>query len=133
MAAVSPIKPLRHARFWLSLWGAAVLAVIVVCLIPPPPLDLPQNSDKVEHFLAYFLLAASAVQVFATRRALWVAGVGLVLMGVGIEWAQGALTDNRMADPIDALANTSGVVAGMLIALTPLANLLLRLQPRRTS
>ncbi|MBD9536693.1 VanZ family protein [Stenotrophomonas sp. ATCM1_4] len=133
MAAVSPIKPLRHARFWLSLWGAAVLAVIVVCLIPPPPLDLPQNSDKVEHFLAYFLLAASAVQVFATRRALWVAGVGLVLMGVGIEWAQGALTDNRMADPIDALANTSGVVAGMLIALTPLANLLLRLQPRRAS
>jgi len=133
VAAVSPIKPLRHARFWLSLWGAAVLAVIVVCLIPPPPLDLPQNSDKVEHFLAYFLLAASAVQVFATRRALWVAGVGLVLMGVGIEWAQGALTDNRMADPIDALANTSGVVAGMLIALTPLANLLLRLQPRRTS
>lgn len=133
MAAVSPIKPLRHARFWLSLWGAAVLVVIVVCLIPPPPLDLPQNSDKVEHFLAYFLLAASAVQVFATRRALWVAGVGLVLMGVGIEWAQGALTDNRMADPIDALANTSGVVAGMLIALTPLANLLLRLQPRRAS
>jgi VanZ family protein len=133
VAAVSPIKPLRHARFWLSLWGAAVLAVIVVCLIPPPPLDLPQNSDKVEHFLAYFLLAASAVQVFATHRALWVAGVGLVLMGVGIEWAQGALTDNRMADPIDALANTSGVVAGMLIALTPLANLLLRLQPRRTS
>jgi len=133
VAAVSPIKPLRHARFWLSLWGAAVLAVIVVCLIPPPPLDLPQNSDKVEHFLAYFLLAASAVQVFATRRALWVAGVGLVLMGVGIEWAQGALTDNRMADPIDALANTSGVVAGMLIALTPLANLLLRLQPRRAS
>ncbi|MGE8286406.1 MAG: VanZ family protein [Stenotrophomonas sp.] len=133
MAAVSPIKPLRHARFWLSLWGAAALAVIVVCLIPPPPLDLPQNSDKVEHFLAYFLLAASAVQVFATRRALWVAGVGLVLMGVGIEWAQGALTDNRMADPIDALANTSGVVAGMLIALTPLANLLLRLQPRRAS
>lgn len=133
MAAVSPIKPLRHARFWLSLWGAAVLAVIVVCLIPPPPLDLPQNSDKVEHFLAYFLLATSAVQVFATRRALWVAGVGLVLMGVGIEWAQGALTDNRMADPIDALANTSGVVAGMLIALTPLANLLLRLQPRRAS
>lgn len=133
MAAVSPIKPLRHARFWLSLWGAAVLAVIVVCLIPPPPLDLPQNSDKVEHFLAYFLLAASAVQVFATRRALWVAGVGLVLMGLGIEWAQGALTDNRMADPIDALANTSGVVAGMLTALTPLANLLLRLQPRRAS
>ncbi len=132
MAAVSAIKPLRNARFWVALWCAAVLTVIVLCLIPPPPLDLPQNGDKVEHFLAYFILATSAVQVFASRRALWTVAVGLVLMGVGIEWAQGTFTDNRVADPMDALANTGGVVAGMLVALTPLANLLLRLQPRRT-
>jgi len=127
---VSALKPLRHARFWLLLWCAAIIAVIVVCLIPQPQLGLPQNSDKVEHFLAYFLLAGSAVQLFATRRALMLAGVGLVLLGVGIEFAQGALTADRMADPMDALANTTGVVVGMLTALTPLRNLLLRLQPR---
>lgn len=124
------LKPLRHARLWLVLWCAAVLAVILVSLAPPPPLALPQNSDKVEHFLAYFVLAASAVQLFATRRMLWGGAAGLVVMGVGIEWAQGALTVTRMADPMDALANTTGVVAGMLTVFTPLRDFLLRLQPR---
>lgn len=122
------LKPLRHRRFWLCVWLAAVATVIVVCLIPPPPLALPQGSDKVEHFLAYFLLGGSAVQVFQRGRALlWVA-VGLVLMGVGIEIAQGALTETRMADPADALANTIGVVAGLATALTPWRDLLLRLR-----
>lgn len=131
MASVSTtLKPLRRAGFWLGLWCAAVLVVIVVCLIPPPELNLPQNSDKVEHLLAYFILSASAVQLFGSRRALcWVAA-GLVAMGVGIEWAQGALTATRMADPMDALANASGVLIGMLTALTPLRDLLLRLQGR---
>jgi len=124
------LKPLRRSGLWLVLWCAAVLAVIVVCLIPPPPLALPQNSDKVEHFLAYFLLAGSAVQLFTPRRTLLWVGVGLVAMGIGIEWAQGALTTDRMADPMDALANTTGVVAGLLLAFTPLRDLLLRLQPR---
>jgi len=124
-------KPLRHLPFWIGLWVLAVLGVVAVCLlIPPPPLALPQNSDKLEHFLAYFLLAGSAVQLFAQRRALWLVGAGLVLMGIGIEWAQGALTATRMADPIDALANTTGVLAGLLLVFTPLRDLLLRLQPR---
>lgn len=127
---MSTLKPLRRQKFWLLLWCTAVLGVIVVCLIPPPPLALPQNSDKVEHFLAYFLLASSAVQLFATRRALCVVALGLVVMGVGIEWLQGALTETRMADPMDALANSIGVLAGMLTAFTPVRDLLLRLQPR---
>lgn len=122
------LKALRHPRFWLGVWLAAVLTVIVVCLIPPPPLALPQGSDKVEHFLAYFLLGGSAVQVFQRGRALIWVGVGLVLMGIGIEIAQGALTETRMADPADAVANTVGVAAGLATALTPWRDLLLRLK-----
>ena len=58
MSEVLPaIKPLRRPRLWAGLWAAAVLLVIVVCLIPPPPIPLPENSDKGEHFLAYFILA----------------------------------------------------------------------------
>lgn len=125
---MSVLKPLRRPRLWLLLWCGAVLAVIVVCLVPPPQLSLPQNSDKVEHFLAYFVLAASAVQLFATRRALCAVALGLVLIGVGIEWAQGALTATRVADPRDVLANTCGVLAGMLVVLTPLRDLLSRLE-----
>ena len=113
------LRPLRHRRFWLGLWSGAVIVVIALCLLPPPPLALPQDSDKLEHFLAYFLLAASAVQLFASRRALWVVAFALLAMGVMIEWAQGALTDSL------------GLLAGMALAFTPLRNLLARLQPLR--
>ncbi|MEG2803293.1 VanZ family protein [Stenotrophomonas sp.] len=122
------LKPLRWPRFWLGLWWLAIAVTITVCLIPPPPLDLPPNSDKVEHFLAYFVLATSAVQIYRTRAALLWAGVGLVGLGIGIEGLQSAFTDNRMADAMDALANTVGVLAGMAVSLTPMRDLLLRLR-----
>jgi len=126
------LKPLRHPRLWAALWASAVLAVVVVCLVPPPPLPpLPENSDKLEHFAAYFLLAAGAVQLFRRGRVLLAVGVALVAMGVCIEFAQGALTETRSADPFDALANTVGVSVGLMTAFTPLRDLLLRLQPHR--
>lgn len=128
MSATGMLKPLRFPRLWLGLWWLAIVTTIVVCLIPPPPLALPPNSDKVEHFLAYFLLASAAVQIYRTRTALLWAGAGLVVLGVGIEFLQGALTTNRMADPMDALANTTGVIAGMAITFTPLRDVLIRLR-----
>lgn len=128
MTAIGMLKPLRFPRVWLGLWWLAIAVTIVVCLIPPPPLALPQNSDKVEHFLAYFLLASAAVQIYRTRAALLWAGAGLVLLGVGIEFLQGALTTDRMADPMDALANSVGVVVGMATVFTPLRDLLLRMK-----
>ena len=133
MAAVSRLfKPLRNRRFWMALWAAAVLGVVVVCLIPPPPLPpLPDNSDKLEHFAAYAVLSAGAVQLFARWSALLGAGIGLVLLGIGMEYAQGAFTDYRVLDARDALANTIGVIAGLGTQLTPLRDLLLRLDRRR--
>ena len=128
MAATQLLKPLRWPRAWLALWWLAVLGTVVVCLIPPPPIPLPENSDKVEHFLAYFLLASSAVQIYQRRAALILAAVGLIALGIGIEFAQGALTVSRMADPMDALANSIGVLAGMAIMFTPLRDLLVRLR-----
>ncbi len=128
MTATLWIKPLRRPRLWASLWWLAVLGLVVVCLIPPPPLALPAGSDKVEHFLAYLILAGSAVQLYRGGRPLLWVGLGLVLLGIGIELAQGALTATRVADPLDALANSIGVLAGLATALTPLRDLLLRLQ-----
>lgn len=128
MTPTGMLKPLRWPRFWLGLWWLAIAVTITVCLIPPPPLDLPPNSDKVEHFLAYFVLAGAVVQIYRTRAALLWAAAGLVGLGIGIEFLQAALTDNRMADAMDALANSIGVIAGMALAFTPLRDLLLRLR-----
>ena len=131
MNRASWLKPLRWPRAWLGLWGLAILTIIVVCLMPPPPLPpLPDNSDKVEHLLGYFLLSAAAVQLFAGRRALWTVAIALVAMGIGIEIAQGLFTTDRAADPRDALANTIGVLLGMATLLTPWRDLLQRLEKR---
>lgn len=132
MAAVraAALKPLRHARLWLGLWGLAMAVVVTVCLLPNADLpQLPRNSDKIEHALAFFVLAAAAVQLFATRRALLRAAAWLVMLGVGIEFAQLAFTSDRAADPLDALADTFGVLLGVATARMPLRDLLLRLDP----
>ena len=113
---------------WLGLWVLALVAVCVVCLVPldglPP---LPDNSDKVEHLLTYFVLAAGAVQLFGGSRVLFVSALGLVALGIGIEFAQG-MTAYRSADPWDALANSIGVLLGMATRLTPWRDLLLRIE-----
>ena len=124
------LKPLRWPWAWSALWCLAIALVVAVSLLPAPDLPDAPGSDKLHHFIAYFLLAASAVQLFARWPALLGAGLGLVLLGIGLEHAQGALTDTRMADRWDALANTLGVIAGLAIRLTPLHDLLLRLEAR---
>jgi VanZ family protein len=113
------------------LWCAAVAGVVVLSLTPVPDLgELPAHSDKFEHFLAYGLLAAGAVQLYPRWRSLVVVGLALVFMGIGLEYAQGALTKTRMMDRADALANTIGVIAGLAVQLTPWRDALLRLDPR---
>lgn len=123
---MSAVKPLRSPWLWLGLWWLAVLVVIVFSLTPPPSIELPRNSDKVEHLLVYAVLAAAAVQVFRRGWPLRVVGVGLVLMGIALEFAQGAFTATRMADPADALANSIGVAIGLSTAFMPWRDMLLR-------
>ena len=138
MSRIFVLKPFRRPRLWLGLWLLAVAIVVVLSLVNlsglPP---VPEGGDKVEHFLAYALLSASAMQLFATRRGCVVVAALLVALGVGLEFAQGALTTTRMADPRDAMANTLGVLAGLATLFTPLRGMLLavdtRLRPRRVA
>ena len=126
-AAKAFVRPQR----WLGAWWTMIALVIIGSLLPALLLpDLPAGSDKVEHLLGYAILSATAVQVFATRVALLRAALFLVALGVGIEVAQDLLTTTREMDAMDALANTCGVVLGMLTALTPMRDALLRMEPR---
>jgi len=125
------LKPFRRPALWLGLWGLAIAIVVTLSLTPPPPFpDLPSGTDKLEHALSYGLLAAGAVQIFLRRRSQWLAGLGLIAMGVGLEFAQGAFTTDRMQDPWDALANSVGVVLGLATGFTPMREWLLRAQAR---
>lgn len=129
------LRGFRWPVLWVGIWLAMIGAVAATSLIsadelPPAPFD---GFDKVEHFLAYFVLAGYAVMLFAQRRAQALAAAGLIALGVGLEFAQGALTVSRMADSADALANSLGVLAGLALAPTPVARALLWVERRPQS
>ncbi len=124
-------KPFARPQRWLGIWWGMIAVVIVGSLLPALLLpDLPEGGDKVEHLLGYAILAAMAVQVFATRRALLSAALFLVALGIGIEIAQDVLTTTRQMDAWDAVANTCGVVLGMTSVLMPSRDALLRIDAR---
>ena len=125
------LKPFRRPALWAGLWMLAVACVVVASLVPARDLPDLQVSDKSEHLVAYSLLAAGAVQLFARRLSWAVVCVLLVLMGIGLEYLQAAMKLGRMLDRADALANTLGVLVGLATAFTPLRDLLLRLDGGR--
>jgi VanZ family protein len=127
------LRGFRRPRLWLGLWLAMLAAVIATSLLPardlpPMPFD---HADKLEHFLAYALLSAYAVMLFARVRTQALAAAALIALGVGLELAQAAMTDSRQADSADALANALGALAGLMLAPTSLATALLWLDHRR--
>ncbi|WP_245979272.1 VanZ family protein [Solilutibacter pythonis] len=109
-----------------------IAVVVVLSLLPPRDIPAPPvGNDKLGHFLAYFFLMAGAVQLHARKSAWLVMALLLVLLGVGLEHAQGAMHLGRTADRMDALANTLGVLAGFATGFTPLRDLLLRIDGGR--
>jgi len=125
------LKPLRRPWLWLGLWILAIITVIVLSLVPPPEMNLPSGADKVEHFIAYAAISASAVQLFDSRRVLLWIGVAMVALGVGLEFAQHLATTTRQMDQGDAWADLFGVMAGLATHYTPLRDVLLRLDGGR--
>lgn len=109
-----------------------VATVIVLTLMPKPP-RLPfflLDWDKAQHLLAYAGLMFWFRQAFA-RRWRWIGF--LIGLGVSLEYIQG-WTGFRQFDYDDMLANSLGVLAGLLLAATPLGRLVpwldRRLAPR---
>lgn len=103
-------RPIRLAAF-------VVACGVVLYLSLAPTTAVPQVSlsDKFEHAGAYLGLSLLGAWAFPGR--LGRLALGLVLGGVGVEFAQAAMGWGRQGDPLDALANTIGVAAGMGLAL----------------
>ncbi len=126
------LRDLRWPGAWLLVWLLMIAAVVVTSLLPAS--DLPPSPfdgvDKVEHFLAYLFLSGFAVMLFERRRPQALVAAGLIALGVGLEIAQGLLTVSRKADSADALANSLGVLAGLVLAATPVSRGLQWLETR---
>lgn len=125
------MRALVHARAWTALWVLALVVVAVGSLLPPSALpEAPRVSDKLVHVLMYFVLMAAAVQLFASWRWLLVVAIALAGYGLLLELAQGTLTTTRTFEWADALANTLGVLLGLVLAATPLARSLQWIEQR---
>lgn len=124
------LKPFKRPWLWAGLWMLAIGVVVAGSLLPAKDLPSVQVNDKFEHFIAYALLSAGAVQLFVRRLSWGFVCVLLVLMGIGLEYLQAQMALGRMLDRNDALANTIGVLIGLATAFTPLHDALLRLDRR---
>ena len=113
---------LKYRRAWLA--GGWLLAGLVVylSLIPHPPemsaLSFP-NADKLGHGLTYTLLSWWFCQIYLAVRQRAVAVVMLIALGIALEFLQG-MGGYRMFEVLDMLADSLGVLLGLLLARTAL-------------
>ncbi len=92
-----------------------MFAVLTLSLLP---ISGTGANDKVLHLLTYAILAGWFSLLAKDRRALLGYALGLVIFGASIEGLQ-AMTSYRFAEWLDLLANSTGVMIGCLLYLTP--------------
>lgn len=103
-------RPIRLVLFVL-----ACLTVLYLSLAPTTAIPSVTLWDKIEHATAYFGLSVLGVWAFPAR--MWRVAIGLWLGGIVVEILQATMGWGRDGDPLDALANTIGVMAGIALAL----------------
>jgi VanZ family protein len=118
--------PLRYFPLWLSIGWLLVAAVFYTSLAPSGVPTMAPHSDKVGHFLAYFVLALWFAQLYNTRgRMGW--AIAFIGMGVLLECLQTFIA-SRTFDVVDLLANTVGVLSGWALGSIAGANFLARFE-----
>jgi hypothetical protein len=121
------LPSLPHRRLWMILGFVLVATVIVSSLVPGGDSIKMPGGDKLLHALAYLTLMVWFAGLQPRRAWRWVA-IGLLLMGLGLEIAQGAMHMHRVADARDMAANAAGVIIGLLLAAAGAATWAYRLE-----
>ena len=122
------IRPgLEHRHLWFCL--GLVLAAMIAATSLLPASDLPDIGlpDKIEHALAYTLLAFWFASVVVRRDFLPLI-VALVAFGGLIELAQEWMHLGRSAELADLLADVAGITVGVALAATPLGGWAYRIE-----
>lgn len=102
-------------RIWIAAIFVLVAAIVATSLAPPDVVSVEGLSDKLGHYLAYFMLAL-AVSGISTPQRLWQPMLGCFLLGASLEAAQAVMTAYRSAEWADLAANGAGIVTAWLIA-----------------
>lgn len=97
----------------LGLYALAAAILMVLCLLPSE--DLPQSGagDRFEHTAAWFVLTLSGYGLAPNRRI--AIPVFALAYGLAIEWLQGVSGTGRHADPLDLVADVTGILLAMIV------------------
>ena len=118
--------PLRHARWWRVL-SVLILALVLTVAMSraiwflddlDKALSWLQNVDKWLHGFTFVVLSVWFSGLVEKRR-YWLVALGLMLFGLLVEFCQLQVT-YRMADWLDIVANTLGIIVGLTIAVAGL-------------
>jgi hypothetical protein len=107
----APRFPFRALCAW-AFWAAALFA-LVMALLPHPP-QIGQASDKVQHILAFAVLAGLAA--LAWPRRLLLVGLGLFAFGGLIELLQMIPSLHRDAQAADWIADAGATITVLALA-----------------
>ena len=100
--------------WWLSGFGLLLL-VATGSLIPGGGVTIGfEHADKIVHALSYFVLIVWFAGLYAKGKCKQVA-LFLIAFGVLLEFIQ-ARVSYRFFDPLDIIANTGGIVFGLLLS-----------------
>ncbi|MCP4883561.1 MAG: hypothetical protein GY908_07200 [Flavobacteriales bacterium] len=112
-------KLLEDNALILAILASIIIAVLSLTSVPKLNLGLDiKSGDKYLHFIAYFGL--SVIWYFALKdripKRVFKINVtlGLIIYGIILEGLQSGLTTYRTGDLYDALANTAGVIVGLI-------------------
>lgn len=108
--------PLSRPGLWVA--GALLIGAAIVfgSLLPGQVISAVSVWDKLEHASAYGLLTLWMTGMLERRRYAW-AALAAFLLGLSLEGLQGALTATRQPDPLDLVANLSGIALAWTLAL----------------
>ncbi|HEY0817336.1 MAG TPA: VanZ family protein [Rhizobacter sp.] len=114
------LRVLQARRAWQVLLALLLVAVCLLAFSTRPPEPLSTGWDKLNHAVAFAVLAMTAMLAFPragrAAGAMAMVLVGLMAFGGLIEVVQ-ALIPGRSGEWLDLLADALGIVAGVIVTL----------------
>lgn len=117
---------MHFRRLWIFLGIAYIVFILVASLLRIP--DINQSfsyTDKVVHFVTYFILVGWFVQLYHKSSSRLLILLAAILFGMIIEILQG-MTAYRSFDIADEILNALGAGCAFVLARTNFDNLLRR-------
>ena len=113
--SVMPVRPIALRRAWRAI-GVGLILLVIWLSLTPYPIEIPvEQGDKFGHLAAYGTLMFWFAQFDTRPRTRLGYAVGFIALGIALEFAQG-LTDYRVFEVADMVANATGVLLGWIIA-----------------